>query len=125
MKTFKQFIYNSILLEGRTIDEVVVKDQNNKNVNVAYYCYDKESLDKVTKQYESVGVKYWIDKGFFITTLKNKSTWVVNTDKEFKVNTWQPNGDYFYNEDENESYTRAEIIDLLEAGETMVIVINK
>ena len=35
-----------LFLEGKTIDEVTVKDiKTNKKVDVAYYCYDKESLD--------------------------------------------------------------------------------
>ena len=52
-----------LYLEGRTVDEITVKDiKTNKKVDVVYYCYDKESLDKVSKQYEHVG-KYWIDKG--------------------------------------------------------------
>ena len=126
MKDLVQHIYNS-LFEGRTVNEVTIKDQNNKEVNVVYYCYDKESLDKVIKQYESVG-KYWKDKGFFLATLKNKSTWVVDTDKEFKMNTWQPNGEFIKFEDEidnDESYTYKELVDLLEKGDTMLIVVNK
>ena len=63
-----------IFLEGKTIDEVIIKDINTKKkVNVAYYCYDQESLKKVSDQYEHVG-KYWIDKGFFLATRNNKST---------------------------------------------------
>lgn len=115
------------ILEGRTIDEISIKDQNNKDVNVVYYCYDKESLDKVIKQYESVG-KYWKDKGFFLATLKNKSTWTIDNDKEFHMNTWKPNGKFLEYEDEidhNESYSYNELVNLLEKGETMLIVINK
>ena len=113
-----------LFLEGRTIDEVTVKDiKTNKKVDVAYYCYDKESLNKVSYQYEHVG-KYWIDKGFFIAILKNKSTWVVNTNKEFEMHTWQPNGEYLkYNN--KEKYTYKELLELLEQGETMLIVVNK
>lgn len=117
-----------LFLEGRTVDEVTVKDiKTNKKVDVVYYCYDKESLDKVSKQYEHVG-KYWIDKGFFLATLKNKSTWVVDMDKEFEMHTWQPNGEFIKFEDEidnDESYTYKELVDLLEKGDTMLIVINK
>ena len=119
MKDFKLF------LEGRTVDEVIVKDvKTKKKVDVAYYCYDKESLDKVTDQYEHVG-KYWIDKGFFLATLKNKSTWVVDMDKEFKMHTWRPNGDFIERDENEEEYTYKELIELLEKGETMLIVINK
>jgi hypothetical protein len=115
------------ILEGRTIDEISIKDQNNKDVNVVYYCYDKDSLDKVIKQYESVG-KYWKDKGFFLATLKNKSTWTIDNDKEFHMNTWKLNGEFLEYEDEiyhNEVYTYNELVDLLEKGETMLVVINK
>lgn len=115
------------ILEGRTVDEISIKDQNNKDVNVVYYCYDKDSLDKVIKQYESVG-KYWKDKGFFLATLKNKSTWTIDNDKEFHMNTWKPNGEFLEYEDEvdhNEVYTYNELVDLLENGETMLVVINK
>jgi hypothetical protein len=113
--------------EGRTIDEIVIKDQNNKDVNVVYYCYDKNSLDKVIKQYESVG-KYWKGKGFFLASLKNKSTWTIDNDKEFHMNTWKPNGEFLEYEDEidhNEVYTYNELVNLLEKGETMLVVINK
>ena len=104
-----------VFLEGRTVDEITVKDVNsNKIVDVIYYCYDKESLDKLSKQY---------DKGFFLASLKNKSTWVTDINKEFKLNTWQPNGEYF--KCGNKSYTYKELIELLEKGETMLIVINK
>lgn len=115
------------ILEGRTIDEIAIKDQNNKDVNVVYYCYDKDSLDKVIKQYESVG-KYWKDKGFFLATLKNKSTWTIDNDKEFHMNAWKPNGEFLEYEDEidhNEMYTYNELVDLLKKGETMLVVINK
>ncbi len=114
-----------IFLEGKTIDEVTVKDiKTNKKVNVAYYCYDKESLDKVSKQYESVG-KYWIDKYFYLATLKNKSTWVVNLDEEYSMNIWQSNGKFIYCKENEYQYTYEELIDLLEEGKTMLVVINK
>lgn len=115
------------ILEGRTVDEIAIKDQNNKDVNVVYYCYDKDSLDKVIKQYEYVS-KYWKDKGFFLATLKNKSTWTIDNDKEFHMNTWKPNGKFLEYEDEidhNESYSYNELVNLLEKGETMLVVINK
>ena len=36
-----------LFLEGKTIEEVTVKDvKTKKKVDVVYYCYDKESLDK-------------------------------------------------------------------------------
>ena len=123
MKDLVQYIYNSIL-EGRTVNEVTIKDQNNKEVNVVYYCYDKESLDKVIKQYESIG-KYWKDKGFFLATLKNKSTWEVDIDKEWNVHTWRPNADFIEYDENKEEYTYKELLELLEKGETMLIVINK
>jgi len=123
MKNITQHIYNS-LFEGRTVNEVTIKDQNNEEVNVAYYCYDKESLDKVIKQYESVG-KYWKDKGFFLATLKNKSTWEVDIDKEWNVHTWRPNADFIEYDENEEEYTYKELLDLIEQGETMLIVINK
>ena len=112
-----------LFLEGKTIEEVTVKDvKTKKKVDVVYYCYDKESLDKVIKQYESVG-KYWKDKGFFLATLKNKSTWVVDMDKEFNMHTWRPNGDFIDNN--KEEYTYKELLELIEQGETMLVVINK
>ena len=117
MRSLIQFIYNSLLLEGRTIDEIVIKDQNDKEVNAANYCYDEESLKDICNKYKNT------DKGFFIATLKNKSTWVVNTDKEYKLNEYRINDEYLKCEDQ--SYTYKEIVDLLEAGETMIIVINK
>lgn len=123
MKDIIQHIYNSIL-EGRTVNEVTVKDQNNKEINVAYYCYDKESLDKIIKQYESVG-KYWKDKGFFLATLKNKSTWEVDINKEWNVHTWRPNADFIEYDENEEEYTYKELLDLIERGETMLVVINK
>lgn len=114
-----------LFLEGKTIDEVIIKDINsNKKVNVAYYCYDKESLDKVSKQYETVG-KYWKDKGFFLAKLKNKSTWTVDIDKEFYMNTWRPNGDFIEYNDNEEEYTYKELLELLDQGDTMLVVINK
>lgn len=120
MKDIKSYI-----LEGRTIEEVSIKDANtNEKVNVAYYCYDKESLDKVAKQYQSVG-KHWKDKGFFLATLKNKSTWVVNMDEEYRMNTWQPNGEYISCEETEYQYTYNELIELLDEGNTMLVVINK
>ena len=123
MKTIIQHIYNS-LFEGRTVNEITIKDQNNEEVNVAYYCYDKESLDKVIKQYESVG-KYWKDKGFFLATLKNKSTWEVDIDKEWNIHTWRPNADFIEYDENEEEYTYKELLDLIEQGETMLVVINK
>lgn len=123
MKNITQHIYSS-LFEGRTVNEVTIKDQNNKKVNVAYYCYDKESLDKVTDQYEHVG-KYWIDKYFYLARLKNKSTWTINTDEEWNVHTWRPNGDFLERDENEEEYTYKELLELLEKGETMLIVINK
>lgn len=117
MKRFTDFI-----VEGRTIDEIKIKDQKNKNVDIVYCAYDEESLNDICNKYQNVG-KYWIDKIFCIATLKNKSTWITDTSKEFKLNTYQPNGDFLeYN---NESYTYKELVDLLEKGETMLIVINK
>ena len=119
MKSLKLF------LEGKTIEEVTVKDINTKKkVDVVYYCYDKESLDKVTDQYEHVG-KYWVDKGFFLATLKNKSTWVVDMNKEWNVHTWRPNADFIEHDENEEEYTYKELVELLENGEMMLIVVNK
>lgn len=123
MKDITHHIYNSIL-EGRTIDEVTIKDQNNKKVDVVYYCYDKESLDKITDQYGRVG-KYWIDKYFYLARLKNKSTWTINTNEEWNVHTWRPNGDFLERDENKEEYTYKELLELLDKGETMLIVINK
>ena len=123
MKNITQHIYNS-LFEGRTVNEITIKDQNNKEVNVVYYCYDEESLSKVIKQYESVG-KYWKDKGFFLATLKNKSTWEVDIDKEWNVHTWRPNADFIEYDENEEEYSYKELLELLEKGETMLVVINK
>ena len=123
MKNITQHIYNS-LFEGRTVNEITIKDQNNKEVNVVYYCYDKESLDKVTDQYEHVG-KYWIDKYFYLARLKNKSTWTINTDEEWNIHTWRPNGDFLERDENEEEYTYKELLELIEKGETMLIVINK
>lgn len=125
MKNIIQHIYNSILLEGRTIDEVIVKDINtNKKVTVVYYCYDKASLNKVADQYDHIG-KYWDDKGFFLTTLKNKSSWVVDMNEEYNMHTWRPNADFIECNDGKKKYTYKELLELIEQGETMLIVINK
>ena len=117
----------NFLNEGITIDEIIIKDQKNKNVDIVYCAYDEASLNDICNKYKNVG-KYWIDKIFCIATLKNKSIWITYTSKEFKLNTYQPNGDFLEYEDEinyNESYTYKELVDLLEKGETMLIVINK
>ena len=93
-----------LFLEGKTIDEVIVKDINSNNkVDVVYYCYDKESLDKVSKQYDHIDKLK--DKGFFLASLKNKSTWVVDMNKEFHMNTWRPNGDFIEYDDNEEEYS--------------------
>ena len=114
-----------LFLEGKAIEEVTVKDvKTKKKVDVVYYCYDKESLDKVTAQYEHVG-KYWIDKYFYLARLKNKSTWTIDTDEEWNVHTWRPNGDFLERDENEEEYTYKELIELLDEGETMLIVINK
>ena len=114
----------NFIKESKTIDEIVIKDQNNKKVDAVYFCYDKESLNKVTDQYEKVG-KYWIDKGFFLAKLKNKSTWKIDTNKEFEVHTWRPNADFIERDEGKEKYTYKELVELLEKGDTMLIVINK
>ena len=122
MKRFTEFI-----IEGRAVDSILIKDTNNKNVDVVYSCYDKDSLDEVIKKYEAVG-KYWQGKGFFLATMKNKSTWIVDKSKEYKVNSWQPNGEFLKWEDEtdyDETYTKQELLDAFEKGDTMLIVINK
>ena len=108
---------NDKLLITSVNDEIVIKDQNDKEVNAANYCYDEESLKDICNKYKNT------DKEFFIATLKNKSTWVVNTDKEYKLNEYRINDEYLKCEDQ--SYTYKEIVDLLEAGETIIIIINK
>lgn len=115
-----------VFLEGKTIEEVIVKDiKTNKEVDVVYYCYDKESLDDIVfNKYKNVG-KYWIDKGFFLAKLKNKSTWTINTDEEWNIHTWRPNGDFIERNENEEEYTYDELLELLDKGETMLVVINK
>ena len=81
-----------LFLEGKTIEEITVKDvKTKKKVDVVYYCYDKDSLDKVTDQYEHVG-KYWIDKYFYLARLNNISTCTIDTDDEWNIHTWLTNG---------------------------------
>ena len=123
MKTIILHIYNS-LFEGRTVNEITIKDQNNKEVNVAYYCYDKASLNKVADQYDHIG-KYWDDKGFFLATLKNKSSWVVDMNEEYNMHTWRPNADFIECNNGKKKYTYKELLELIEQGETMLVVINK
>ena len=115
-----------VFLEGKTIEEVTVKDiKTNKEVDVVYYCYDKESLDDIVlNKYKNVG-KYWIDKGFFLAKLKNKSTWTIDTDEEWNIHTWRPNGDFIERNENEEEYTYDELLELLDKGETMLVVINK
>ena len=113
-----------LFLEGKTIDEVIIKDINSNNkVDVVYYCYDKESLDKVSKQYDHIDKLK--DKGFFLASLKNKSTWVVDMNKEFHMNTWRPNGDFIKCDDNEEEYSYKELLELLDQEDTMLVVINK
>ena len=45
--------------------------------------------------------------------------------KEFEMNTWRPNGDFINYNDGEEEYTYKELIELLEKGDTMLVVINK
>lgn len=109
------------ILETKMPDEVKVKDtKTHKPVDVVYYCYDKDSLTDTIKKYDSVG-KYWIGKGFFIAT-KKKNSWEINTDKECSVNSYQPNSEYIKCDDKK--YTYKEIVDLIEKGDTMVVVTN-
>ncbi len=114
MKNLKDFI-----IEGRTIDEIVIKDQNNNNVDATYYCYDEESLKDVCNNYKDY------TGGFFLATLKNKSTWTINTLDEYKLNEYKRNDKFLESIDNDKFYSYKEIVNLLEAGETMVIVINK
>ena len=44
--------------------------------------------------------------------------------KEFHMNTWRPNDD-FIKYDDNEEYTYKELLELLDQGDTMLVVINK
>lgn len=117
MKDIKQYI-----LESKIPDEITIKDvKTHKPVDVVYYCYDKDSLTDTIEKSEAVG-KYWINKGFFIAT-KKKNSWVVDTNEECVINSYQPNSEYIKCDDKK--YTYNEIIELLEKGDTMVVVINK
>ncbi len=110
------------ILESKIPNEIKVKDiKTHKPVDVVYYCYDKDSLVDTIKKSEAVG-KYWINKGFFIA-IKKKNSWEVDTDKECTINSYQPNAEYI--KCDNVKYTYKEIIELLEKGDTMVVVLNK
>jgi hypothetical protein len=117
MKDIKEYI-----LEGRNSDIIKIKNQNGKEVKPVWTAYDDESLTDLVKKYKYTH-EYWIDKGFFLAKLKNKSTWEVNMKKEFSMNDYQPNGEFL--KCKRETYTEKEISDMLKTGEIMLIVLNK
>lgn len=112
------------ITEGRTVDTVKVKTNKGKELEPIYFAYDKESLDDLLDKVKYTN-EYWVDKGIYLTTLKNKSTWEVNVDNEYNFHIYQPNNDFFYCDDTEEAYTMQEILDLFDKGETMIVVLNK
>lgn len=119
MKDLRNYI-----IEGRTIDTIKVKTNKGKELEPVYYAYDEESLDKLIEKVKYTR-QYWIDKGIYLSTLKNKSTWEVDIDNEYNFHIYQPGADFFYCDDNEESYTRQDILDLFDNEETMIVVLNK
>lgn len=118
MKHLKDFI-----LEGRTIDEVKVKDTvTNKEVTPVLYAYDKDSLDKLIDKYKNTS-EYWEDKGIYLTSNKNKSTWEVDTTEEYKFKVYQKDQDFFYSD--NTSFTYDDLLGMINDEEKMIVVLNK
>lgn len=119
MKNIKDYI-----IEGRTVDTVKIKTKKGKELEPVWYAYDEESLDNLLKKVKYTS-QYWIDKGIYLSTLKNKSSWEVDMDDEYNFHIYQPGADFFYCDDNEESYTRQEILDLFDKEETMIVVLNK
>lgn len=106
MKSLRQYIS-----EARAIDQIEIKDSKGDIVNATEYAYDKESFEKMVDKYDSL----------FIATMKNKSTWTVDTDNSFKIYNYRQDDGFMVNKDER--YSKDEIISLIENGNIMVIAI--
>ena len=76
-------------------------------------------------QVDCIIIAIYLGLSLSFARLKNKSTWTIDTDEEWNVHTWRPNGDFLERDENEEEYTYKELIELLDKGETMLIVINK
>ena len=111
------------IIEGRTMDTVQVKDTaSNRTVEPKMYAYDKESLDKLIDKYKN-NSEYWEDKGIYLTSSKNKSTWEVDTTEEFKFKVYQQNDEFFYSD--NNTFTYDDLIGMLDGQGKMIVVLKK
>ena len=111
------------ILEGRTINEIKIKDvASNKEIEPKMYAFDKNSLDKLIEKYKNNN-EYWNDKSIHLTSVKNKSTWEIDSTEEYKFKVYQQNDDFFYSD--NNTFTYDDLIDMIENESKMIIVINK
>ena len=97
--------------EGRTIDQIVIKDIDDNDINSTDYAYDKESLERIINNNEEV----------YIAKIKNKSTWTVDTNEIFKISKFRQDNNFMMSDDRK--YSKQEIIELLEEGNIMIVTI--
>lgn len=106
MKSLIQYIK-----EGRTIDQIVIKDTDGNDIDSTDYAYDKESLERIINNNEDV----------YIAKIKNKSTWTVDTNEIFKISKFRQDNNFMMSD--NRKYSKQEIIELLEEGNIMIVII--
>lgn len=106
MKSLTQYIK-----EGRTIDQIVIKDTDGNDIDSIDYAYDKESLERIINNNEEV----------YIAKIKNKSTWTVDTNEIFKISKFRQDNNFMMSN--NRKYSNQEIIELLEEGNIMIVII--
>lgn len=115
MKSLKQFIF-----EHRVKDEIVIKcEQTKEEIDPEYVIYDKASLDDFIQKYKN-DKDNWQNKQLYIIEQKGND-WIAKTKSALKIDIYRMVDSFLSSNDIKYSYN--DIVDILEGGEKMLIVL--
>lgn len=115
MKSLKEFI-----LEHRTKDTINIKcEQSGELIDPEITIYDKSSLDNFIQKYKN-DKDNWQDKKLYIIEQKGND-WIAKTKTSLKIDIYRMTDSFLSSNDMKYSYD--DIVDILENGEKMLIVL--
>ena len=91
-------------------DVIEIYDRQNHKLNPSSYAYDEETLNELEQIKSSVYIARF-----------NNNRWIADMNEPCRFNSWQPFSKYL--ESEKSSYTKNDIIDMMNKGEIMIITI--
>ena len=124
----EKLIINKDIREPSIYDKPDIKVFSNKSSKplvVKMYADDKESLHEFGKQYEIFSRHNLLKYNRIYIAKKQYDHWVADARYSYEMNTYQPNDKYLYVYPNKSKHTFNELVEMIESGDYLVVMVSK